>query len=75
MLAKGPQWTSAGVPSVVWARLGAMASLSRAIMGPVAPRSAARDGLAGAGAADDDGGEAAAQIFAARGEREDGHDL
>ncbi len=44
MLAKGPQWTKAGVPSVVWARLGSMASVSRAIMGPTAPRSAARTG-------------------------------
>ena len=39
ILAKGPPCTNAGVPSVVWTRLGCMASLSRTVIAPATPRS------------------------------------
>ncbi len=44
MFANGPACTSAGVPSVVWTRLGMIASFSSTIMPPVAFRSAVRTG-------------------------------
>ena len=44
MLAKGPPWMKAGVPSRVWTRLGFRASFSRAAMAPAAFRSAAVTG-------------------------------
>ena len=44
IFANGPQCTSAGVPSVVCTRFGSIASLSSAIIGPVAPSSRARTG-------------------------------
>ncbi len=45
MLAKGPPWMMAGVPSEVCTRLGLMASLSSRAMEPTALRSAAVMGL------------------------------
>ncbi|EJW96351.1 hypothetical protein EVA_15543 [gut metagenome] len=45
MLAKGPPWMKAGVPSSVWTRLGFKASFSRAAIAPSAFRSWAVTGL------------------------------
>ena len=45
MFANGPQCTIAGVPSVVCTRFGSSASLSRAIIGPVAFSASARTGF------------------------------
>ncbi len=45
ILANGPPWMKAGVPSSVCTRFGAMASLSSAVMAPWALRSRARTGL------------------------------
>ena len=39
MFANGPPWTKAGVPSVVWTRLGWMASFRSTVIAPATPRS------------------------------------
>ena len=44
MLAKGPPWTKAGQPSMVWTRLGLRASLSIRAIAPTALRSFAVTG-------------------------------
>ncbi len=45
MLAKGPAWIRAALPSRVCMRLGLMASLSSTVMAPPAPMSSAVSGL------------------------------
>ena len=44
MLANGPPWMNAGVDSVVWTRLGRIASFRIAAIEPVTPISPARTG-------------------------------
>jgi hypothetical protein len=46
MLAKGPACIRHGWPSRVWIRFGLIASLSRTVIAPAAPRSSAVIGLA-----------------------------
>ena len=58
MLANGPPWTKAGVPSSVCTRLGASASLSSAVMAPCRLEVAGAHRLAVARVADDDVAEA-----------------
>ena len=69
-----PAVDHAGVPSVVCTRFGSNASLNRAIIGPVAFRSAARTGLPSV-LPDHDARQASAQVLAAGCERQDRHDL
>ena len=45
MLANGPPWMKAGVPSSVCTRLGESASLSSTVIAPCAFKSRARTGL------------------------------
>src|SRR5438552_560514 len=45
MLPHGPPWMKAGLPSSVWTRFGAIASLSTTAIAPAAFRSAARTAL------------------------------
>ena len=75
MLANGPQWTMAGAPSVVWTRLGSSASCSSTIIGPTASRSEARTGCPVPVNPTTMSPNRRAQVGAAGGQREDGHDL
>ncbi len=75
MLANGPPWTKAGVPSSVCTRFGDSASLSSAVIGAVRLEVAGAHRLAIAGIADDDVAEPLLEVVEVAGEAEDRHHL
>ena len=73
ILAKGPPWMKAGVPSSVCTRLGAIASFNSAAMAPWALSSLGAHRFAVAGIGDDDVAEPLLQIVEILGQTEDRH--
>ncbi len=75
ILANGPAWTSAGVFSSVWKRLGLMASFISTVIAPAAFKSSAVTGSRLPVLADDDATEAGPHVAQTGGQRQDGHDF
>src|SRR5437870_7198980 len=74
MLPNGPPWTSAGVASSVWTRLGLIASFMRTAIAPAA-RSSRRDERPVTLLGDDHALDARLEVLEIARQAEDGHDL
>ena len=75
MLAKGPPWTKAGVPSSVCTRFGLQGVLQQRGHGALGLQVVGRDGLVVVGVAHHDAAQALLQVGDGGGQAEDGHDL